>query len=96
MLPKGIGAERALTSEEEWITMSMKLYKGNEFPWVEVRMKEGNIISLKTPPEDQIPRGCSLHSMEPLRDWFCKGADMNMRQHFANLKKTHLILDSTM
>ena len=30
----------------------------------------------KTPPEDQIPRGCSLHSIEPLRDWFCKGADM--------------------
>ena len=30
----------------------------------------------KTPPEDQIPRGCSLHSMEPLREWFCKGADM--------------------
>ena len=30
----------------------------------------------KTPPEDQIPKGCSLHSMEPLRDWFCKGADM--------------------
>ena len=30
----------------------------------------------KTPPEDQIPRGCSLYSMEPLREWFCKGADM--------------------
>ena len=30
----------------------------------------------KTPPEDQVPKGCSLHSMEPLRDWFCKGADM--------------------
>ena len=30
----------------------------------------------RTPPEDQIPRGCSLHSLEPLRDWFCKGADM--------------------
>ena len=29
-----------------------------------------------TPPEDQNPRGCSLHSMEPLRDWFCRGADM--------------------
>ena len=31
----------------------------------------------KTPPEDQIPRGCSLHSMEPLRDWFCKGAALS-------------------
>ena len=30
----------------------------------------------KTPPEDQVSRGCSLHSMEPLREWFCKGADM--------------------
>ena len=30
----------------------------------------------RTPPEDPIPRGCSLHSMEPLREWFCKGADM--------------------
>ena len=30
----------------------------------------------RTPPEDQIPRGCSLHPMEPLREWFCKGADM--------------------
>ena len=24
----------------------------------------------RTPPEDQVPKGCSLHSMEPLRDWF--------------------------
>ena len=51
-------------------------------------MKEGNGIpnnerltpprmnQSRTPPEDQNPRGCSLHSMEPLRDWFCKGADM--------------------
>ena len=23
-----------------------------------------------SPPEDQNPKGCSLHSMEPLRDWF--------------------------
>ena len=30
----------------------------------------------RTPPEDQIPKGCSLHSMEPLREWFCKGADV--------------------
>ena len=31
--------------------------------------------SPKTPPEEQVPRGCSLHSMEPLREWLCKGAD---------------------
>ena len=24
---------------------------------------------LRTPPQDQIPKGCSLHSMEPLREW---------------------------
>ena len=30
----------------------------------------------RIPPEDQVPRGCSLHSTEPLREWFCKGADM--------------------
>ena len=35
-----------------------------------------------TPPEDQNPRGCSLHSMEPLRDWFCKGADMTSAAEF--------------
>ena len=35
------------------------------------RLRQGN-----TPPEDQNPKGCSLHSMEPLRDWFCKGTDM--------------------
>ena len=35
-----------------------------------------------TPPEDQIPRGCFLHSMEPLRDWFCKGADMTSASEF--------------
>ena len=35
-----------------------------------------------SPPEDQNPRGCSLHSMEPLRDWFCKGADMTSAAEF--------------
>ena len=27
-------------------------------------------------PEDNVPKGYSLQSMEPLRKWFCKGADM--------------------
>ena len=35
-----------------------------------------------TPPEDQNPRGCSLHSMEPLRDWICRGADMTSASEF--------------
>ena len=35
-----------------------------------------------TPPEDQNPRGCSLHSMEPLRDWFCRGADVTSASEF--------------
>ena len=30
----------------------------------------------RTPPEDQVPKRCSLHSVEPLREWFCKAADM--------------------
>ena len=30
----------------------------------------------KIPPEDHVPEGCSLLSMEPLCKWFCKGADM--------------------
>ena len=34
------------------------------------------------PPEDHNPRGCSLHSMEPLRDWFCRGADMTSASEF--------------
>ena len=32
--------------------------------------------SSRIPPEDQVAKGCSLHFMEPLREWFCKGADM--------------------
>ena len=30
----------------------------------------------RIPPEDNVPKGCSLHSMEQWREWFCKGADM--------------------
>ena len=30
----------------------------------------------RVPPEDNVPKGCLLHCMEPLREWFCKGADM--------------------
>ena len=37
---------------------------------------------VNTPPEDHNPRGCSLHSMEPLRDWFCRGADMTSASEF--------------
>ena len=33
-------------------------------------------ITSRIPPEDNVPKGCSLQSTEPLRDWFCKGADM--------------------
>ena len=29
----------------------------------------------RIPPEDNVPKGCSLQSMEPLREWFCKGAE---------------------
>ena len=30
----------------------------------------------RIPPEDNVLKRCSLQSMEPLREWFCKGADM--------------------
>ena len=33
----------------------------------------------RTPPEDQVPRGCSLRSMEPLPEWFCRGYDIICR-----------------
>ena len=35
-----------------------------------------------TPPGDQNPKGCSLHSMEPLREWFCRGADVTSASEF--------------
>ena len=35
-----------------------------------------------SPPEDQNQRGCSLHPMEPLREWFCKGTDMTSAVEF--------------
>ena len=34
------------------------------------------------PPEDQVPSRCSLMSMEPLRAWFCRGADMTSPAEF--------------
>ena len=40
------------------------------------RMTPPRVNQSRTPPEEQNPKGCSLHSMEPLRDWVCKGADM--------------------
>ena len=33
-------------------------------------------ITPRIPPEDHVTKGCSLFSMEPLGEWFCKGADM--------------------
>ena len=29
----------------------------------------------RIPPEENVPKGCSLQSVEPLREWFSKGAD---------------------
>ena len=34
------------------------------------------------PPEHKGTRGCSLLFMEPLREWFCKGADMTFPLEF--------------
>ena len=43
----------------------------------------------RTPPKDHNPRGCSLHSMEPLRDWFCKGAEdpPDIRQYNVSIRE---------
>ena len=30
----------------------------------------------RIPPEDNVPKGCSRLSMEPLHEWVCKGADV--------------------
>ena len=53
------------------------------------------------PPEDNVPRGCSLHSVEPSREWFCKEADhlQSMKLLCVSLKMnreerwTHLSLE---
>ena len=62
--------------------MRIMVIRGDTSPKVEASVNRGNTLpprlsnTPRTPPEDQVPRGCSLHSMEPLREWFCKGADM--------------------
>ena len=65
----------------------MMLIRGDASPRVEMmpiiggHIPESNRASprpstaSRVPPEDQVPGGCSLHSMEPLRECFCKGAD---------------------
>ena len=54
----------------------------------------------RIPPEDQVPRGCSLHSMQPLREWFCKGADMTSPAEYetalCQLEEDPQTSDSTM
>ena len=64
------------TMHRERISVGGSLSDGRErFPNDE-RATPPRTNQSKTPPEDQVPKGCSLHSMEPLRDWFCKGADV--------------------
>ena len=36
----------------------------------------GGVATPRISPEDNVPKRCSLQSMEPLREWFCKGSDM--------------------
>ena len=33
-------------------------------------------LAPRTPPQDHEPKGCSLLFLEPLREWFCEGADL--------------------
>ena len=53
----------------------------------------------RVPPEDNVPKGCSLLSMEPLREWFCQGADMTSPAEYeaalCQLEEIHPISDST-
>ena len=42
----------------------------------------GPSASSRVPSEDQVPIGCSFLSMEPLRERFCKGADMTSPAEF--------------
>ena len=64
------------SSRRERIPLGGSSNEGRERVPNAERSSPPRISQTRTPPEDQIPRGCSLHSMEPLRDWFCKGADM--------------------
>ena len=64
------------SSQRERIPLGGNLNEGRERVPNAERSSPPRTNQPKMPPEDQSPRGCSLHSMEPLRDWFCKGADM--------------------
>ena len=51
----------------------------------------------RIPPEDDVPKGCSLLSMEPLREWFCKGAELlGMKLCCANSKRIPAIFANIM
>ena len=61
--------------------MRMMANRGDTSPKVETSVNRGNTFPRTN---DEYHQGCqmhlknspSLHSMEPLREWFCKGADM--------------------
>ena len=50
-------------------------YRGGPIP-ESVRSPTRAPPAPRIPPEDNVPKGCSLQSMEPLREWFSKGVDM--------------------
>ena len=52
-------------------------YEGGHIP-ESARSQTRTPLASNIPPEDYVPRGCSVHSMEPLREWFCKGAEYDV------------------
>ena len=53
-----------LNSPQEWKTINVLL------------VNPDHVSLLGLAPEDHEPQGCSLLSLEPLQEWFCKGADV--------------------
>ena len=45
-------------------------------PPIQANSHARHCIPTGTPPENQVVKGCSLLSMEPLREWFSQEADM--------------------
>ena len=47
------------------------MYRGGPIP-ENARSPTRAMLTPKIPPKDSVPKGCSLRSLEPLREWFCR------------------------
>ena len=77
------------SSHRERIPLGGNLNEGRERVPNAERSTPPRTNQPRTPPEDQIPRGCSLPSMEPLRNWFCKGAAMTSAAEYEAALTSH-------